>query len=96
MTFAALFLAFVFASIYGLGAYLLFGRGRLDLALYWIAALFGFAVGQVFSRVLGIGLFLLGQLSIVEASLVSLLAIAIVRMVRRPKKETKKAVAPTR
>ena len=79
MTFPALLFSFLLASLWGVGFYLVFGRGWLALGVYWFAALVGFAVGEFVSRTLSFGLFPIGSVNVVEASVMSLILLFLTR-----------------
>lgn len=75
----SLVLAFVIASIYGLAFYLLFGRGWLGLAIYWLVGLVGFGLGQILSSVLSFSLLPIGSVNAIEGSITSLIALLLTR-----------------
>lgn len=75
----SLILAFVLASIYGLAFYLLFGRGWLGLAVYWLVGLVGFGLGQILSSVLSFSLLPIGSVNAIEGSVTSLIALLLTR-----------------
>ena len=79
----ALLFAFLLASLYGVVFYFFFGRGWLGLAVYWLVALVGFGLGQLVTMLLGISLLPIGSVNIIEASLVSALALLLTRAVWR-------------
>lgn len=71
MTIPALLLSLLLASLYGVTFYLFLGHGWLRLAIYWLVALFGFALGQFATSLIGFRLLPLGSVNVVEASIVS-------------------------
>lgn len=75
----SLILAFVLASIYGLAFYLLFGRGWLGLAVYWLVGLVGFGLGQILSSLLSFSLLPIGSVNAIEGSVTSLIALLLTR-----------------
>jgi hypothetical protein len=75
----SLVLTFVLASLYGLVFYLLFGRGWARVFLYWLAAVAGFAAGQWLGGVVGLTLFNIGSVNVLEATLVSWASLFAVR-----------------
>lgn len=75
----SLVLAFVIASIYGLAFYLLFGRGWLGLAIYWLVGLVGFGLGQILSSVFSFSLLPIGSVNAIEGSITSLIALLLTR-----------------
>ncbi len=78
-----LLLSLLLASLYGVAFYFIFGRGWLALGVYWPVALIGFALGQILSKLFGFTLLLVGSVSVIEASAVSLLALLLTRAVWR-------------
>ncbi len=83
MPLPSLLLAFLVASLYGLVFYLFFGRGWIALVVYWLAGLAGFAIGQLLTSVIGMGLLPIGSLNVLEASVVSLILLLVTRTVYR-------------
>lgn len=79
MSLPALLLSFVLASIYGVSFYLFFGKGWVQLLLYWVTALFGFAVGQLVSMLIGLSLLPIGAVNVIEATVTSLIALGLLR-----------------
>ncbi len=79
MALPSVVLMLVLASLYGCLFYLFAGRGWLMLGLYWLAALVGFAFGEVVSRLLGVSLFPVGTVNVIEASLTSWIALLLTR-----------------
>ncbi len=86
MSIPAVLLAFLIASLYGVAFFLLSGRTWIELALYWVTAVAGFAVGALVSRLIGLNLLPVGEVNIIEASITSLLALVLVRMLWRRRK----------
>ena len=80
MPLPALLLAFLIASLYGVAFYFIFGRGWLQLGVYWLTALVGFALGQLITTLIGFSLLPIGAVNVVEASAVSLLVLILTRM----------------
>lgn len=68
-------LAFLIASVYGLVFYLVFGRGWLRLAFYWLVAVAGFFLGQVIASLIGLAILNIGETNLVEGTLVSWLGL---------------------
>ncbi len=86
MSIPGLLFAFLLASIYALAFFLLFGKGWLELGLYWLAALAGFAVGQFVTRAIGVSLLPVGSVNVIEASALSIIALIVLRTIlRRPR-----------
>lgn len=69
------------ASLIGLAFYMVFGRGWLRLAVYWLVALAGFALGQVVTTLLSFSLLPIGSVNVLEASIASLIALFLARAV---------------
>jgi hypothetical protein len=78
---ASITLSFVIGSLIGLTFYLLFGRGWLRLAVYWLVALAGFFLGQTVTTLLNFSLFPIGSVNLVEAAATSLVALLLTRAV---------------
>jgi len=82
----ALVLSFFLASIYAVAFHLWLGRSLRDLLALWLAALIGFAVGQIVGQIWGFVPWTLGQVHILEATLLSLLFLAVARWLRQEKR----------
>ena len=65
------------ATVWAALFHLLFGRGWLDLALYWFVGLIGFAVGQTMAEALNLQWVLIGQMHVIEATLACWLAMFV-------------------
>jgi uncharacterized membrane protein YjjP (DUF1212 family) len=78
-TLPSLVLAFVIASMLGLGFYLVFGRGWLRLVIYWLVAVVGFFIGQILSTLLHFSLLPIGSVNLVEGTVVCLIALFVTR-----------------
>ncbi len=64
-------LAFVISSLYGLVFYLILGHGWLRLLMYWFVSVVGFFLGQWLASVIGVSIFNIGELNLVEGTLAS-------------------------
>jgi hypothetical protein len=84
----ALVLSFFLASIYAVAFHLWLGRGVRDLLALWLAALIGFAVGQVVGQLWGFVPWTVGQIHILEATVLSVLFLVVARWLRQEKKTT--------
>jgi thiamine transporter ThiT len=84
----ALVLSFFLASIYAVAFHLWLGRSLRDLPALWLAALIGFAVGQIVGQVWGFVPWTLGQVHILEATVLSLLFLVVARWLRQEKRTT--------
>jgi hypothetical protein len=79
MSLPSLLLSFLLASLYGVTFYFVFGRGWLALAVYWVVALIGFALGQFLSSALSFSLLPVGAVNAIEASATSLILLFLTR-----------------
>ena len=84
----ALVLSVFLASIYAVAFHLWLGRTLRDLLALWLAALIGFAVGQIVGQVWGFVPWMVGQVHILEATVLSLVFLAVARWLRQEKKTT--------
>jgi uncharacterized membrane protein YjjP (DUF1212 family) len=76
---ATLLLAVALATMYGAGFHLWQGGGARRLALYLLAGWLGFTLGHVLGNLLGIQLFMIGQLNFLTATAGSALALVLAR-----------------
>ena len=72
-------LAFLLASIYGLVFYLIFGHGWLKLIAYLVLGVAGFFLGQVLANFVGLALFNIGEMNLVEGTVTSWLVLLALR-----------------
>ncbi len=77
-----LVLSIVLASIYSALFHLWQGHGVKELALYWIAALSGFGLGQLASYSLGLNVLMIGQIHVLEGTLVCWLFLFAVKWLK--------------
>jgi uncharacterized membrane protein YeaQ/YmgE (transglycosylase-associated protein family) len=82
----ALILSLAIASIYAVAFYLWQGRGLRDLIFFWLAALIGFVTGQLVGQVWGFVPWTVGQVHIIEATVMAVLFLIIARLLRQEKK----------
>ena len=75
-------LSALIAGIYGALFHLWRGRTLRDLPLYILAALLGFVLGHLAGDALGLDLFTIGPVHVVEASLGSWIALFIARWLK--------------
>jgi len=68
----------VLSSLYGLVFYLLVGHGWLRLLLYWIVGIGGFFLGQLIASTVGLNIFNIGDATIIEGTVTSLLSLIAV------------------
>ena len=76
-------LAFLLASLYGLVFYLIFGHGWLRLLGYLVFAIAGFFLGQVLANFVGLALFNIGEMNLVEGTVASWLVLFALRAWQR-------------
>ncbi len=79
----AFVLTFFIASAYGLVFFLFFGQGWQQLFLFWGTSLVGFFIGQGIAKAIGLGMFNIGAVNLVEGSLASALGLIAARAWRR-------------
>ncbi len=84
----ALVLSLVLASAYAAGVYLWQGRGLRDLLFFWLAAVIGFAAGQVVGQVLNLVPWTIGQVHVVEATVLAFFFLIMARWLRQERKES--------
>ena len=78
----ALLLSFLIAVIYGALFHAWRGRTFRELPLYLFAAALGFALGQLAGDAIGLDMFMIGPVHIIEASLVSWIVLFIARWLK--------------
>jgi len=79
----SLVFGFVLATLYGLVFYVFFGRGWLRLVSYWLVSVVGFFLGQWAVGLLGLAIFNIGELRVIEGTIVSWLSLWTIRVWRR-------------
>jgi hypothetical protein len=79
----ALILSLVLASLYAAAFHLWQGRGLRDLVFFWLAAVVGFASGQVVGQLLKLIPWTVGEVHIVEGTLVAFFFLFIARWLRQ-------------
>lgn len=77
-----LLLSALIASIYGALFHVWRGRSFRDLPLYLIASGLGFALGQLIANLIGLDIFTIGPIHIIEASLGSWAMLFIARWLK--------------
>lgn len=87
-TLPSIALAFVIASLIGLGFYLVFGSGWLRLVIYWLVAVVGFFIGQILTTLLSFSLFPIGSVNLVEATVTCLVALFVTRAIWKTDSQT--------
>jgi len=81
-----LILSVVLASAYAVGFYLWRGRRLRDLLLFWLAAVVGFASGQIAGQMLNTIPWTIGQVHAIEATLVAFIFLFIAAWLRQEEK----------
>ena len=76
-------LGLVLSSLYSFIFYLIYGQGWARLLLFWITGVVGFNFGQLIARGIGITLFNVGTVSVIEGTLVCWASLFAVRAWRR-------------
>lgn len=79
----SLILSIILAALYGAAFHLWRGRSLRDLIFYWLAAGIGFASGQLAGQMLGFVPWTIGQVHIVEATVVAVLFLFMARWLRQ-------------
>ncbi len=82
MSLPAVVLSLVIASLYGGLFHFLFARRASDLPAYWIAAVVGFTLGAVLGLVVPWRIFVVGELHLLEGTLICTSALSLVRWLR--------------
>lgn len=67
----SLVLSGLLASLYGAVFHFIWGKTWRELALYLVAALVGFAAGQAIFDSLGFSLYRIGEVRVIESTIVS-------------------------
>lgn len=80
-----LLLSALLASTYGIAYHLWKGKGFGDLLAYWLAATIGFFSGQLAGYLLEIVPWSLGEVHIVEGTLIAILFLVLARWLRKEK-----------
>ena len=78
----ALLLSVLIASIYGALFHVWRGRSFRELPLYLIASGLGFALGQLVGNLIGLDIFVIGPIHIIEATLGSWAMLFIARWLK--------------
>ena len=81
----ALILSLVLATVYAAAFHLWQGHSLRDLLFYWLAAVVGFASGQLAGYLSDFVPWTIGQVHIIEATLVAFLFLFIARWLRQEK-----------
>ena len=78
----ALVLSIIIGSTYGALFHIWKGKTAKDLLIYLAAGLVGFGLGQLAGNTLGLGIFMIGQIYVVEASLTCWLILFIAKWLK--------------
>jgi hypothetical protein len=79
----SIILGFILSTLYGLVFFLVIGHGWLRFLFYWAVGVAGFFLGQWIADLVGLSIFSLGDLNLVEGTAVSWVALFAVRAWRR-------------
>jgi uncharacterized membrane protein YeaQ/YmgE (transglycosylase-associated protein family) len=74
-----LILGFALSTLYSLVFFLVFGHGWLRFFFYWIVGIVGFILGQWIANLIGLSIFSIGELNLIEASVMSWVSLFAVR-----------------
>jgi hypothetical protein len=75
----SLIFSVLLASLYGAVFHFIWGKNWRDLGVYWVVAVVGFGLGQVLFDLLGLSLYVIGQVRVVEATAVSWCCLFVAR-----------------
>lgn len=78
----SLLFSLLLASLYGAVFHFIWGKRWRDLVLYWIAAIVGFAMGQALFEFLGLSFYMIGQVRVVEATVLSWVCLFVARWLK--------------
>lgn len=76
-------LALTLATLYSLIFFLFFGQSWLRLVFYWAVGVIGFFLGQWIANLIGLSIFNLGDVNLVEGTVVSWISLFAARAWRR-------------
>jgi hypothetical protein len=71
--------SFLLSSLYGAVFHFIWGKRWRDLAVYWVAAVLGFVIGQIVFDLLGFSLYMVGQVRVVESTIVSCVCLFVAK-----------------
>jgi hypothetical protein len=66
----SLVFSILLASLYGSVFHFIWGKRWRDLALYWVVAVVGFAIGQALFEFLELSIYMIGQVRVVASTVV--------------------------
>jgi len=78
----SLVFAVLLASLYGAVFHFIWGKRWRDLALYWVAAVVGFGMGQAIFGLLGFSVYMVGEVRVVESTIVCWACLFIARWLK--------------
>ena len=79
----SLVLGFALSTLYSLVFFLVFGHGWLRFFFYWVVGMVGFLLGQWIAGLVGLSIFSIGELNLVEATAVSWVSLFAARALRK-------------
>lgn len=79
----SLILGFALSTLYGLVFFLVFGHGWLRFIVYWVTGIVGFFLGQWIANLVGLSIFNIGDVNLVEGTVVSWISLFALRAWRR-------------
>lgn len=85
-----LLLSLALASAYAVAFYLLLGQRPRDLLFFWLAAVVGFASGHLVGELWGFIPWTLGEVHIIEASVLSIAFLLLARWLGQEAKQDDK------
>jgi len=77
-----LLLSFLLGSIYGAFFHLWQGKTIRDLIIYFLTGVIGFGVGQALGNLLGLNIFMIGSVHVVEGTVVSWVSLFLMKWLK--------------
>jgi len=77
-----LLLSLILGGIYGTIFHLWRGKSVKDLVIYLITGIIGFIIGQALGNLLGLRIFLIGPLHIIEATVISWISLFVAQWLK--------------
>jgi uncharacterized membrane protein YeaQ/YmgE (transglycosylase-associated protein family) len=77
-----LLLSLILGGIYGTIFHLWRGKSVKDLVIYLITGIIGFIIGQALGNLLGLKIFLIGPLHIIEATVISWISLFVAQWLK--------------
>jgi hypothetical protein len=75
-------LAVILASVYASAFHVIKGKTLTELPIFWASSLVGFAIGEAAARFLHLNWFRIGELHVVEGSIISIACLFIARWLK--------------